>query len=374
MGDPGEERIRFGAALGLGALVLATFVAVTTEVVPVGLLPQLSRAFAVPEPVTGLLVTVYAALVAALAVPLTRLTGQLRRKPLLLSTIALYSVANLVIALAPDFAVVCAGRVLGGIAHALFFSLSSAYAAALVPPRVQGRALAVAASGASLGLVVGVPLATSIGVAVDWRAAFGAVAIGGLLALLVTAAALPVPAALAPEEGPARGRRSTLAGAAVVDALAFFGQYALYTFVAVVLVRSGVPAGAVGAALFLLGAAGIAGLWLAGLAIDRRPRAGFLGALLVCAVAVTVLLAAGAAAVTLGATAVWLVGFGAVPVFCTAACIRARTGSADVAAAVNNAASNVGIGLGAAAGGAVLALAGLPAVVVLSAASFAAAA
>jgi len=369
--EANDERIGFGAALGLGALVLATFVAVTTEVVPVGLLPQLSRAFSVPESVTGLLVTVYAALVAVLALPLTRFTVRLPRKPLLVATIVLYSAGNLVIALAPTFALLCVGRAIGGIAHALFFSLSSAYAAALVPPRLQGRALAIAASGASLGFVLGVPLVTSIGAAVGWRAAFGALTVGGLLAALVTAAALPSRTDSWTASPGARGRRSALIGAAAVDAIAFFGHYALYTFVTRVLLDARVPEAAIGAALFLFGAGGVLGLWLAGLVIDRRPRAGFLVALLLAAAATAALLLLGSAAAgTLTAATVWVVGFGAIPVFCTAACLRAHALSSDLSAAVNNAASNAGIGLGAAVGGAVFAVAGVPAVIVLAAAAF----
>lgn len=370
-----DERIGFGAAIGLGALVLATFVAVTTEIVPVGLLPQLTRAFSVTEAVTGLLVTVYAALVAVLAVPLTRLTTRLPRKPLLLATIALYSVGNLVIALAPSFAVLCAGRAIGGIAHALFFSLSSAYASSLVPPRIQGRALAIAASGASIGYVLGVPLVTSIGTALDWRAAFGALAIGGVLAALVTAAALPQADGSTQEAGEARGPRSALTAAAIVNAVAFFGHYTLYTYVSAVLLRSGVPESAIGPALFLFGATGVVGLWLAGLVIDRRPRAGFLGALVLGAVCVAALLVLQTSTTgTVTAVAAWVVGFGAIPVFCTAACLRARSLSPDLSAAVNNSASNVGIGLGAAVGGAVFAAAGLPTLIVVAAAAFALAA
>ncbi|MBW4043341.1 MAG: MFS transporter [Acidobacteria bacterium] len=367
-----DDRIELKAAVGLGSLVLATFVAITTEIVPVGLLPQLSRAFSVSEAATGLLVTVYAGLVAVLAIPLTRLTGRVARKPLLLATIVLYSVGNAMIAIAPSFAVVCVGRAVGGVAHALFFSVLSAYAAALVPPKVQGRALAIAASGASLGYVLGVPLITSIGAALDWRAAFGALALGGVLSVLVTGASLPrVAIAGAPDEE-VRGPRSALIGAATVNAVAFFGHYALYTYVSSVLLRSGVAEGAIGAALFLFGATGVIGLWLAGLVIDRWPRAGFLGALVLATVSIgglLVLQSSTGGAVT--AVSLWLVGFGAIPVFCTAACLRARSLSPDLSSAVNNSASNVGIGLGAAAGGAVLASSGIPAVVVLAAAALA---
>jgi predicted MFS family arabinose efflux permease len=370
-----DDRIGMQAAVGLGALVLASFVAITTEIVPVGLLPQLSRAFSVSEGVTGLLVTVYAALVAVLAIPLTRVTKRLPRKPLLLATIALYSVGNLVIALAPTFALLCAGRAIGGIAHALFFSLSSAYAASLVPRRVQGRALAIAASGASFGYVLGVPLITSIGAAVSWRTAFAALAVGGVLAVLVTAVALPAAVAHAEQAQEVRGPRRALVSAAAVNAIAFFGHYALYTYVSAVLLQAAVPESAIGAALFLFGATGVVGLWLAGLVIDRRPRAGFLGGLVVAAVCVTALLLVQAStAGTVTAVSLWLVGFGAIPVFCTAACLRARALSSDLSAAVNNSASNVGIGGGAAVGGVVFSVAGVPAVIVVAAAAFALAA
>lgn len=371
MAQADDERIDFRAAVGLGALVLATFVAITTEIVPVGLLPQLSRAFSVSEAVTGLLVTVYAGLVAVLAIPLTRLTGRLPRKPLLLGTIVLYSIGNTMIALAPSFAVVCVGRAVGGVAHALFFSVLSAYAAALVPPKVQGRALAIAASGASLGYVLGVPLVTSIGAALDWRAAFGALALGGLLSVLITGAALPRVGIAGPPGEEARGPRSALVAAATVNALAFFGHYALYTYVSSVLLQAGVPEGAIGAALFLFGATGVIGLWLAGLVIDRRPRVGFIAALVLAVVSTAALLVLQASTGgTVTAVSAWLVGFGAIPVFCTAACLRARALSPDLSSAVNNSASNVGIGLGAAVGGAVLAASGIPAVIVLAAASF----
>jgi predicted MFS family arabinose efflux permease len=116
----------------------------------------------------------------------------------------------------------------------------------------------------------------------------------------------------------------------------------------------------------------VVGLWLAGLVIDRRSRAGFLAALVLAALAIAaLLLLQSSTAGTVAAAGLWLVGFGAIPVFCTAACLRARALAPDLSSAVNNAASNAGIGLGAAVGGAVFAVAGVPAVVVLAAAALA---
>jgi predicted MFS family arabinose efflux permease len=373
--EGGDDSLGLGVVMGLGAIVLATFLAVTTEIVPVGLLPQLSRAFDVSPGVAGLLVTVYAALVVVLAVPLTRITVRWPRKPMILATIALYCVGNLVIALAPSFAVVCAGRVIGGIAHALFFSVANAAASALVPRRLQGRALAIAASGASLGYVLGVPLVTSIGSALDWRAAFGALAVGGLLIGLVASAALPAIPPSAPPVESERRPKGALIGAAGVDALAFFGHYALYTYVSALLLEAGVPEVALGAALFLFGAAGIAGVCMAGLVIDRRPRVGFVLTLALATICTgLLLLVRGWVGGTVGASTLWLVGFGAIPVFCTAACLRTDVISTDLASAVNNSASNLGIGLGAAVGGVVFSAAGTTGVIVVATLSFAAAA
>jgi predicted MFS family arabinose efflux permease len=217
-----------------------------------------------------------------------------------------------------------------------------------------------------------VPLVTSIGAAVDWRAAFGALALGGVLAVLVTGTALPRIAIAGPPDEEVRGPRSALVAAATVNAVAFFGHYALYTYVSSLLLGAGVAEGAIGAALFLFGATGVVGLWLAGLIIDRRPRAGLLGALVLAAVSIAALLVLRTStAGTVTAAAFWLVGFGAIPVFCTAACLRAKALSPDLSSAVNNSASNVGIGLGAAVGGAVFAASGVPAVVVLAAAALA---
>src|ERR1041384_3820913 len=120
---------------GLLSLALASFLAVTTEVLPVGLLPDIGATFAVPDSVTGLLVSLYAVMVATLAVPLTVLTTRFARKPLLLTTVAGYALSNALVAMAPVFAVVAAGRTVGGVTHALLFSLVIGYA-----PRLVSRA------------------------------------------------------------------------------------------------------------------------------------------------------------------------------------------------------------------------------------------
>ncbi|WP_163020101.1 MFS transporter, partial [Pseudomonas viridiflava] len=98
---------------------LAPFFAITTELMPVGLLGTMSADPGVTEATMGIVITVYAASVALLAPPLTAFTAKLPRKTVLVATLVGYTVSNLRVALAPSFAVVCAGRVVGSIAHAL---------------------------------------------------------------------------------------------------------------------------------------------------------------------------------------------------------------------------------------------------------------
>ncbi|WP_349816685.1 MFS transporter [Mycobacterium antarcticum] len=176
---------------GLSCLALASCLAVTTEMLPIGLLPAIGQSFHVADSVTGLLVGVYAVMVAALAVPLTLATARFGRKPLLLTTLLCYAMSNLMVAVAPTFAVLAGGRVVGGVTHALFFSLCIGYVPRLITGPQVGRALALAAGGATAGFVLGVPLSTSLGTALGWRVPFAVLAGLSILTLALVARVLP---------------------------------------------------------------------------------------------------------------------------------------------------------------------------------------
>src|SRR6201996_9299973 len=180
-----------GARPGLIVLSLSVFAAVTTEMAPVGLLPAIGRSFAVAESTAGLLVSLYAVLVAVLAVPLTLATRRVPGKRLLLIAMGSYAVSNVIAALAPSLAVLAVGRALGGITHALFFSVFIGYATRLVPAAQTGRALALASVGVPAGFVLGVPLATTLGDAAGWGAAFFALAALTAVAGVLVAVRLP---------------------------------------------------------------------------------------------------------------------------------------------------------------------------------------
>ena len=353
--------IRLSSALGLAVLTLSTFIAITTELLPVGLLPQMSREFDVEESTMGLIVTVYALVVTVLAIPLTTFTARLPRKSLLIATLIGYGLSNLIVAMAPTFVVLCIGRSVGGLAHALFFSIASAYASKLVPKHLVGRAIAITYAGASMGYVLGIPLATSVGSWVGWRIAFGALV--GICALLVLVTISFLPAVTGDansHNGNFRAwRRSGLIAVGAVNVVLFLGHYTAYTYVSALLGLAGVEESEVAGVLLLLGGVGIIGLWAAGMTIDRAPRRGLLVTILVMGASLTALaFAQESFPVTIVAVAAWCMAFGAAPTFMMTAAIRTGAVSPDIAGAVVNGTSNLGIGAGAAIGAQVFALSG----------------
>lgn len=345
---------------GLLSLGMASCLAVTTELLPVGLLPQIGASFSVSEPTTGLLVSLYAVMVATLAVPLTLATARFGRKPLLLTTLVGYALSNALVAAAPAFAVVAVGRTVGGVTHALFFSLVIGYAPRLVSRADVGRALAIVSSGVSAGFVLGVPVSTSLGNAVGWRLSFAILAALSLLTLALVSRLLPrVDHEPATRSGTKAGR-SALAAVATSNLLTFLGQFTLYTFVSVLLLSSGVSSAFVGPILLGLGACGLIGLWYAGRTLDRTPRRTSIVILSVAIGAVVVIGFCGPTlAVVLVAAALWSGAFGAAPTMYQTGAVRTHALTPELSGAWINSTANVGIAGGAAIGAGLLHAAGL---------------
>ncbi len=346
------------------SLAAASCLAVTTEMLPVGLLPSMGKAFGVADSVTGLLVTLYAVMVATLAVPLTIATRRFGRKPLLLATLLCYAVSNAMVAVAPVFAVVAVGRTIGGITHALFFSLCIGYAPRLVSAGYVGRALAIATGGASAGFVLGVPLSTSLGTAVGWRASFAVLAVASAATLILVARLLPAIPNVPPREtGTGRGR-IRLAAVIASNALTYLGQFTLYTFISVMLLSAGLRATLVGPLLLICGACGLIGLFYAAKTLDRNPRRTAITVMLTVIASVVILGAVYPALVAVVAlAAVWNGAFGGMPSIYQASAVRTHAVSPEMAGAWVNASANLGIAGGAAIGAGLLpvtGVAGLP--------------
>jgi predicted MFS family arabinose efflux permease len=355
---PGGLRQHLG---GLLSLALASCLAVTTEMLPVGVLPGIGESFRVTDSVTGLLVSLYAVMVAVLSVPLTLATARFARKPLLLVTVFGYALSNALVAVAPTFGVLAVGRTIGGVTHALFFSLCIGYVPRLVSGAHVGRALAIATGGATAGFIVGVPLSTSLGTALGWRTSFGVLAGLSVMTLILVAKVLPGVSNDTPSRSAEKpGARGALATVVTSNSLTYLGQFTLYTFVSLLFLAAGARPSFIGPLLLLCGVCGLAGLAYTASTLDRRPRR---TTIVIFSVVIAAVLALGAGfpllVPVIVAAAAWNGAFGGVPSIYQACAVRTHAVTPELAGAWVNASANFGIAGGAAIGAALLPVTGL---------------
>lgn len=256
------------------ALSMAAFITILTEALPAGLLPAIGQGLGVSEAGAGQLVTVYAIGSLVAAIPLTTLTQGLRRKPLLMTAIVGFLIANTVTALSTSYALTLSARFVAGVAAGLLWALAAGYAARMAPDHLKGRAIAVAMAGTPLALSLGVPIGTFLGAILGWRACFG------LMSLLTVGLIVWVLAKVPDFAGEPADQRRTLRGVLrlpgirpVLGVVLSFvlAHNILYTYIAPFLAGAGMVE-RTDAVLLVFGLASLVSIWIVGMLIDTRLR------------------------------------------------------------------------------------------------------
>ncbi|MEV6642554.1 MFS transporter [Amycolatopsis sp. NPDC051371] len=356
--------------LALGALSAACFVSVTSENLPVALLPQLASGLAVGDSAIGLLMTGYALVVAVSVVPLVALTSRWDRRMTALVTLGMIVVSNVVLAIAPDYGVAVAARLVAAVGHGVFWSVVASMAARLLGPGQGGRATAVVFAGNSLAFLFGLSASSWLGATLGWRPAVLAVAVvAALTALVIRLTVGPMPAGEPADRGRLVIADRSLLPVHLTTLLVVTGHFAAFTYITAIIARYvHLTGSSTSLLLFAHGTVGLVGLVLIGRHIDRHPRATALvttGGLAACMLALLVLpgpVAAGAAIVA------WAGPAAGIGVVLQAAVLRVAKSRPDLASAVYIVAFQIGIALGAALGGLGLDHGMLPAAVVIAAA------
>ncbi|SDA61595.1 MFS transporter [Sinorhizobium sp. NFACC03] len=350
--------------LAIFALTIAAYAIGTTEFVIVGLLPTVATDLNITLPLAGLIVSVYALGVTFGAPILTALTGKVERKPLLLGLMALFVVGNTIAALSPSYELLLVARVLAAFAHGVFFSVGSTIAADLVPENRRASAIAMMFMGLTVAIVTGVPLGTYIGQLLGWRATFWAVAALGVVAFLGIAALLPNNLKKAPPASLLDQVRVLGSGRLLIvfamTALGYGGTFVAFTFLAPILQEiTGFSEQSVSLILVLYGIAIAIGNIAGGKIANSNPVKALVGMFsLQAAVLVVLTFTAGSpilAIITL--VALGFLQFGNVPglqLYVVKLAKEHRPGAVDVASALNIAAFNLGIAIGAWLGGLVV--------------------
>ncbi|MFE1835956.1 MFS transporter [Streptomyces sviceus] len=346
----------------VAALMLAAFTFNTTENLPVGLLSLMADDLRVSLTAVGALVTGYGLAVAVASLPLAHVSRSVPRRYLMTGLLAVLAVASWISALAAvSYGLLLAARVATALAQALFWAVMGPVAVGLFPPERRGRIIGLLSVGGSLATVAGVPAGTWLGGHSGWRTPFAVLGALAVVSLVAVAVLLPTSR---PQEGHAAygaaPDRRRFVVVLATTALSVTGAFTGFTYVVAFLDEvSGFGRDAVSAVLMAFGAAGLAGVTVAGPLLDRFPRATLTVPVVGQAVALVGLYAAGSSQV---ATVVLLMLLGAsvAPAFMAtqSQVLRVAPGRTETALAANSAAFNVGVAAGALLGGVLLPLTG----------------
>ncbi|MFF1819791.1 MFS transporter [Kribbella sp. NPDC058245] len=338
------------------SLALAAFVIVTTEFIPVGLLPNITGSLHVSLGLGGLMVLV-PALTAAISAPLLYLGARsFNRRWLIAALGALVVISNVIPPFASSLTEILLARILLGIAIAGFWTVVPALAPRLVGERLGTRATAIIIAGVSAGTVVGLPAGQFLGNAVGWRATFAVAAAVSVAVVIAQLVFLPNirPAVQTHARDFGRVFRSRAARIGVaVTAVSFIGQFAASTYLTPFLEDfAHLTSGNVSIVFLLYGVGGILGTLLGSPIVSRSLVGSLTGAAGVVGLIVLGLPVLHPVPVVMGALVVgWGLVWGVIPLAAQVWLLKAVPDSPEAAASVSVSTMQISIAAGSALGG-----------------------
>lgn len=256
-------------------LTIGTFSILNTEVGIIGILPLIAAKFNVDIAEAGLLVSLFALIIAFAGIIMPLLFSGFNRKKVMLGVLAVFSVCNLIAVFAPNFAVVLTARLIPAFFHPIYCSLAFAVAASLVDKKEVPQAISKVMMGVSAGIVIGIPVTSFITNTFSYEAAMAFFTTMNLIALVLTFFVMP---SMPVKEKLSYGSQLSVLKKSITWLSLFTvssigaALFAVYAYIAQYLEEIGdIHGDNLSMALFLFGATSILGNFLAGKLLSKAP-------------------------------------------------------------------------------------------------------
>ncbi|MBR0872988.1 MFS transporter [Bradyrhizobium tropiciagri] len=337
--------------------MLGNIVTGCSVMAPAGMLAELSGGLGVTIHAAGLLIT-FGAIVLCVGSPVTAwLTSRVERRALLAVTLLVLTLTNAASAFAPDYNSLLIIRLVMLAVGVLYTPQAAGTAALIVPEEKRGSTIAYIFLGWSLAAAVGLPLITFIASRYGFRASYGAIALTGLLSVVMLWWRLPGGLHGAPVDLRTwinLGRNPMIVLLLAVTTLQMSGQFVVFTFMGPLLAKlTGASPDAIGIAFALYGICGFIGIMIATRIVDSwgawKTSVLFTGLLLagVAGWALT----AGAYVLMAASVAVWGLGFASTNSMQQVRLVGAAPPLASASVSLNTSVLYVGQAIGSAIGG-----------------------